>query len=130
MRESEMRKFFQANINCHLHFTNTEYSTPGASSKYLHEYQLSEERSLLGAGGYAEVRRAQHQRTGHMVAMKIYEKYKLLDTQVKQNLIREIKILSRVQPHPNIVKLYECIDTFSHVYLITECMEQGEWIPL
>lgn len=63
-----------------------------------------------------------------MVAMKIYEKYKLLDTTVKQNLIREIKILSRVQPHPNIIKLYESIDTFSHVYLITEFLD--EWIPL
>jgi hypothetical protein len=30
-------------------------------------------------GGYAEVRLATHKKTGHKVAIKIYEKYKLID---------------------------------------------------
>jgi serine/threonine protein kinase len=38
---------------------------------------------LLGAGGYAEVRLATHKKTGLQVAIKIYEKYKLIDPQVK-----------------------------------------------
>jgi serine/threonine protein kinase len=46
------------------------------------------------------------------VAIKIYEKYKFIDLQVKQNLIREIKILSKLS-HPNIMKMYESIDTLS-----------------
>jgi len=53
------------------------------------------------------------------VAIKIYEKFKLLDSQVKANLIKEIKVLGKLN-HPNIVRLYESIDTFSNVYLITE----------
>jgi MAP/microtubule affinity-regulating kinase len=57
-----------------------------------------------------------------MVAIKIYEKYKLVDAQVKHNLIREIKVLSRLN-HPNILRLYESIDTLSNVYLITEYVE-------
>jgi serine/threonine protein kinase len=54
--------------------------------------------------------------------MKIYEKYKLIDVQIKNNLAREIKILKKLN-HPNIVRLYESIDTFSNVYLVTEYLE-------
>jgi serine/threonine protein kinase len=88
----------------------------------LDEYQIEEDRSLLGVGGYAEVRRAKHRKTGQLVAIKIYEKYKLIDVQVKHNLVREIKVLSKLN-HPNILRLYESIDTFSNVYLITEYVE-------
>eukprot|EP00347_Sterkiella_histriomuscorum_P023875 403333082 len=120
-REDDIKKYFQANMNSQLHFTGTEYSTPGASSKFLDEYQL-EEKSLLGIGGYAEVRLAIHKKSGHKVAIKIYEKYKLIDPQVKQNLIREIKVLNKLD-HPNIMKLYESIDTLSNVYLINEYIQ-------
>ncbi len=61
-------------------FSNTEYSTPGASSKYLDEYHIEEDSSLLGTGGYAEVRRAKHKKTGQLVAIKIYEKFRLIDS--------------------------------------------------
>jgi serine/threonine protein kinase len=60
------------------------------------------------------------------VALKIYDKYKLIDTQIKQNLVREIKILAKLMQnggHPHIMKMYEAIDTFSHVYLVTEYLE-------
>lgn len=103
-------------------FSNTEYSTPGASSRYLDEYQIEEDSSLLGTGGYAEVRRAKHKKTGQLVAIKIYEKFRLLDSQVKANLVKEIKVLGRLN-HPNIVRLYESIDSFSNVYLITEYLD-------
>ena len=76
-------------------------------------------------GGYAEVRRGRHKATGCPVAFKIYDKYKLFgDPQVKQNLVREIKVLSRLTGrHSNVIKLYESIDTYSHVYLVTEYLE-------
>ncbi len=77
----------------------------------MEEYIIGD-KSLLGAGGYAEVRLATHKKSGHQVAIKIYEKYKFIDLQIKQNLIREIKVLTRLS-HPNIMKLYESIDTLS-----------------
>ena len=64
----------------------------------------------MGSGGYAEVRLASHKPTGHKVAIKMYEKYKLIDPNVKANLLKEIKILWKLQ-HPNIVTLYESIDS-------------------
>ena len=41
---------------------------------------------------------------------------------MKQNLIREIKVLSKLN-HKNIMKLYESIDTLSNVYLISEYVQ-------
>jgi len=113
-RDEQIRKYFQASTK--VNYSNTEFSTPNASSKHLEEYEIEQS---LGSGGYAEVRMATHMPTGHKVAIKIYEKYKLIDLQVKQNLIREIKILHRVS-HPNIMRLFESIDTYNNVYLVTE----------
>lgn len=117
-----MRKNFKQNVAYQMPFANTEFSTPGASSKYLDEYQIEDESSLLGTGGYAEVRRAKHKKTGQQVAIKIYEKFRLIDSQVKANLVKEIKVLGKLN-HPNILRLYESIDTFSNVYLITEYLD-------
>jgi len=53
------------------------------------------------------------------VAIKQYDRYKLLDLQRKKQAIREIKILSKLE-HANIIKLHESIDTVKYVYLVME----------
>ena len=58
------------------------------------------------------------------MAIKQYDRYKLMDIQRKKSALREIKILSRLR-HPGIVKLYEAIDTAKYVYLVMEYI-QGE----
>jgi serine/threonine protein kinase len=78
----------------------------------------------LGHGAYAVVKEGQHKPTGERVAVKIYDRYKLMDIQRKKSALREIKILSKLN-HPNIVRLYESIDTSKHVYLVMEYV-QGE----
>jgi len=64
----------------------------------------------LGQGAYAVVKEAQHRQTGYNVAVKVYDKYKLTDEQRKRSVIKEIKLLKRMQ-HENIVALYDAIDT-------------------
>jgi serine/threonine protein kinase len=56
------------------------------------------------------VKEAHHKATGQSLAIKIYDKYKLLDIQRKKSVIREIKILKKLE-HDNIVTLYDAIDT-------------------
>jgi 5'-AMP-activated protein kinase catalytic alpha subunit len=57
---------------------------------------------LLGQGGFAIVREAVHVETGHRVAIKIYDKYKLnKNTQMKKGVLREIQILSLIQNQYN-----------------------------
>jgi serine/threonine protein kinase len=56
------------------------------------EYQLG---SLLGQGNYAQVKQAVHKATGMVVAIKIYDKFKLTsNAQIKKSVQREIKLLS------------------------------------
>jgi len=62
----------------------------------------------IGKGSYAIVKVATERLTTKKVAIKTYDKIKLLDPQKKKNLDREISILQRLN-HENIVKLYKTI---------------------
>ena len=55
--------------------------------------------------------------------MKIYDKEKILSNESrKRSVSREIQLLKRLD-HPNIVKLYESIDTRKSLNLIMEHVE-------
>lgn len=89
---------------------------------------------LLGQGNYAAVKQATHKATGMVVAIKIYDKFKLsANAQVKKSVSREIRLLAQLsgterpadkktdetaepsasfgQGHSNIMRLYDAIDT-------------------
>lgn len=53
-------------------------------------------KSQIGHGAYAIVKLATHRATNEKRAIKMYERYKLIDSTRRQSLIREIKILSRL----------------------------------
>jgi MAP/microtubule affinity-regulating kinase len=91
-----------------------EFATAGCSD--INEYHLGKS---VGHGAYAVVKESIHKPTGQRIAIKQYDRYKLLDNQRKKSALREIKILSRIN-HPNVVKLYESIDTPKYVYLVME----------
>lgn len=76
--------------NLLMGFGNTEFA--GALNfTQVQEYKFGK---LLGQGGFAIVREAVHIETGHKVAVKIYDKYKLnKNTQMKRGVLREIQIL-------------------------------------
>ena len=63
-----------------------------------------------------------HKSTGKKVAIKIYEKYKIADYQRKTCVNREIRIMRKLK-HPNIVELYETIDTTRQLYLVMELIK-------
>ncbi len=48
--------------------------------------------------------------TRDQIAMKIYEKRKLNDPEKRRSVSREITLMKKLD-HPNIVKLYDTIDT-------------------
>lgn len=60
-----------------------------------------------------------------MVAVKILEKCRIRDKTDSERILREIKILKRVD-HPAFVKLYEIIENAEQIYLIMEFAEGGE----
>lgn len=76
-------------------------------------------KQVLGKGAYATVRLAIHNETNRKFAIKTYDKYQILDPQKKNNMMREIEILKKID-HPHIVKLFETVDSSKHFHLIME----------
>ncbi len=85
--------------------STSEYGALNYTS--IAEYRFGK---VLGQGAYAVVKEAQHKETGYNVAVKVYDKYKLIDDQRKKSVIKEIKLLKKMH-HENIVALYDAIDT-------------------
>ncbi|XP_012375402.1 SNF-related serine/threonine-protein kinase isoform X2 [Dasypus novemcinctus] len=66
----------------------------------------------------------QDSREGEKVAVKVIDKTKL-DTLATGHLFQEVRCMKLVQ-HPNIVRLYEVIDTQTKLYLILELGDGGD----
>ena len=103
-----------------------ETIAPTSQSEYgaLNYTSIGEYRfgKVLGQGAYAIVKEAQHKETGYHVAVKVYDKYKLIDDQRKRSVIKEIKLMRKLH-HDNVVHLYDAIDTQRQLYLIMENVE-------
>ncbi|EMP26865.1 SNF-related serine/threonine-protein kinase [Chelonia mydas] len=78
----------------------------------------------LGKGHFAVVKLARHVFTGEKVAVKVIDKSKL-DVSAAGQLLQEVRCMKLVQ-HPNVVRLYEVIDTHSKLYLILELGDGGD----
>lgn len=73
----------------------------------------------VGEGTFGKVKLAIHIPTGEKVAVKILEKKRIQDQADVRRVNREIKILKKAK-HPNIIQLYEVLDTPNTIYLIME----------
>ncbi|XP_062368447.1 MAP/microtubule affinity-regulating kinase 4 isoform X3 [Cinclus cinclus] len=78
----------------------------------------------IGKGNFAKVKLARHVLTGREVAIKIIDKTQLNPTSL-QKLFREVRIMKGLN-HPNIVKLFEVIETEKTLYLVMEYASAGE----
>ncbi|CAD8055379.1 unnamed protein product [Paramecium sonneborni] len=79
----------------------------------------------LGEGTFGKVKLATHILTGEKVAIKILEKQKIADASDVERVTREIQILKQVR-HPNLVQLYEIIETPKQLFLVMEYVNGGE----
>ncbi|EDO30768.1 predicted protein [Nematostella vectensis] len=95
----------------------------GANSEEVHigRYRLIK---TIGKGNFAKVKLAKHVPTGKEVAIKIIDKTQLNPSSL-QKLFREVRIMKFLD-HPNIVKLYEVIETDKTLYLVMEYASGGE----
>ncbi|XP_005161429.1 serine/threonine-protein kinase MARK2 isoform X10 [Danio rerio] len=78
----------------------------------------------IGKGNFAKVKLAKHILTGKEVAVKIIDKTQLNSSSL-QKLFREVRIMKLLN-HPNIVKLFEVIETEKTLYLVMEYASGGE----
>ncbi|KAI5699518.1 hypothetical protein M8J76_003468 [Diaphorina citri] len=84
-------------------------------------YELEE---TLGKGNFAVVKLATHVVTKTKVAIKIIDK-KRLDERNLRKLFREVDIMSHLD-HPHIIKLFQVMETTNNLYLVTEYARGGE----
>ncbi|KAK7294573.1 hypothetical protein RJT34_17462 [Clitoria ternatea] len=78
----------------------------------------------IGSGSFAVVWRSRNRHSGLEVAVKEIDK-RQLSPKVRDNLLKEISILSTIH-HPNIIRLFEAVETNDRIYLILEYCGGGD----
>jgi MAP/microtubule affinity-regulating kinase len=73
----------------------------------------------IGKGAYAVVRVARHLQDNSKVAVKIYDKSKMMTPSRKKNAEREVKILEKLD-HVNVIKLVKTVENQRSLNLIME----------
>ena len=61
--------------------------------------------------------------------MKVLEKSRIKEKKDVERISREIKILKQLH-HPNVVQIYEIIETEQDLYLVMEFVQGGELFDL
>ena len=76
---------------------------------------------MIGQGAFGQVYRAKHKASGATVAIKSYDRARLLKTNFRFDALREeIKVLSKLN-HPNLIHLYNALEKDpAKVHLITD----------
>ncbi|CAI5441237.1 unnamed protein product [Caenorhabditis angaria] len=97
------------------------YQKEVALGKRIGFYRLGKE---LGAGNFSKVKLGIHVLTKEKVAVKIMDKAKM-DQKAQKLLAREIQSMEKMN-HPNIIKIFECVETLTRVHLVIEYASGGE----
>ncbi|CAH8619722.1 unnamed protein product, partial [Heterobilharzia americana] len=80
--------------------------------------------NTIGSGNFSQVKLATHILTQERVAIKVIDKSKM-DSVTRRLLSREISILESLH-HPNIIRLYEVIETMTRLNLVMEYVAGGD----
>mmetsp|Transcript_18431 Transcript_18431/g.33032 ORF Transcript_18431/g.33032 Transcript_18431/m.33032 type:complete len:424 (+) Transcript_18431:71-1342(+) len=88
----------------------------------LPEYSI---RETIGQGTFGKVKSAIHKKTGSKRAIKIINKDRIARSTDKKRILKEIKILQRLD-HPNIIKLFEVVDSKRNIFLVMDYIPNGE----
>ena len=78
----------------------------------------------IGQGQFGKVKLARHALTGEVVAIKMIHKAKLDKTALRM-IGREVGVMKRLL-HPNIIQLYEVLETEKMLFLVLEHASGGE----
>ena len=117
------------NINNKINLNDQSAEIRGYGNKKKHHPSKSIGHYIIGKtigeGTFGKVKLGTHILTGDKVAVKMLEKERITDVADVERVSREIYILKLIR-HPNIIQLYEIIETPKQLYLIMEYANGGE----
>ena len=117
------------NINNKINLNDQSAEIRGYGNKKNHHPSKSIGHYIIGKtigeGTFGKVKLGTHILTGDKVAVKMLEKERITDVADVERVSREIYILKLIR-HPNIIQLYEIIETPKQLYLIMEYANGGE----
>ena len=81
----------------------------------------------MGSGAYASVKMATHKPSGMILAIKVYEKFRLNEQGHRKGSVkREVQVMKKLQHH-NIMRMYDVIDSPRQLYIVLEYV-QGQML--
>ncbi|KAJ6742919.1 SERINE/THREONINE KINASE [Salix viminalis] len=88
----------------------------------LGKYQVGR---TIGEGTFAKVKVAVDTTNGHNVAIKIMDKNMVMESDLKNQVQREIRTMKLLH-HPNIVRIHEVIGSKTKIYMVMEYISGGQ----
>jgi 3-phosphoinositide dependent protein kinase-1 len=135
---NQQRQSFQDLWNQALEGALEPPKPPERSIKYVQRHVSIKEFSKgesLGVGNFSEIFIATHKETGERFALKVIEKKQAAELAKRQhpNVYNEIHmerrvLLERLEPHPNIVRMYHAFQDYNSLYYLMEL--HVEWSDL
>lgn len=95
---------------------------PQESSQIVGNYKIQK---TIGEGSYGKVKLGTNLKTNELVAIKVINKLNIKSTKQATRIKREIRFLKLLN-HPNIVKVYDVLETTEHIYIVMEYAVGGE----
>jgi thiamine kinase-like enzyme len=135
---SFLASFMSSPSTKHSHFTSTAYNHIPPSQQQTQQQQQHQQTSddheitvideynvgdAIGFGGFSSVRKAQHQKSNEVVAVKIINQH-LMNQVDEMRLDRELSIWKSLA-HPRIIQLRKVIKSNSTCYLICDYCSEG-----
>jgi len=96
---------------------------PVAASNSLEFYAVGK---LLGKGAFGKVNVGVHKLTEEIVALKLCERRRITEVGAKKCLMQEVGLIKRLTGHPNIIQLFEVVETATQIVLVMEFASGGD----
>ena len=92
-----------------------------SKGKKVGKYELGR---VLGSGAFSSVKLGMDE-SGRQVAVKVIEKEQVIREKLEEQLKLEISVMRSLN-HPNIVRLFDVLQTSNNIYIILELVTGGE----